>query len=228
MAVASLVECQRAVTSAINAGTASTWGVTLNDQRFSAGEIQHAIVSADSDVVHAILNSPKNPFRAGLMQASSTLSNGDEIPDSTGEYGPVEIDIAGTDSWVVGSPTNLDDIEMMRRNPNNMFGATLHNQAGSPLGGYYHILHPKIYFTGTSARVWIGSFTPNYTSPACAAPEQYTPAIVQGAVSRLLKEGYRTPEVFMSAQRRFEMYLQMIAGGAGVLPQIELTQKAIG
>lgn len=232
MAVASLTEINKAVVASINAATAATWTATLDDDRRSTGEIQHAIVSADADVVLAILETPGHPQRAGYMAASADLTydagnSAPEIADSIGEYGPVEIKIASGDTvYVTGTPTTVDDIELIRRNPNSMFSPA-HTVAASPNGGYYAIRHPKLHFTGSAARVWVGAFTPNYATPACFAPEQYTQAIVALAVARLMKEGDQ-PEVFAMNMQRGAYYLDLIRGKAAVLPLIEQTQKAVG
>lgn len=225
MAAASLVEVELATVAALNAATAGTWTATLADARRSTGEIRHAIVEADAGVVLAILFTPGHPLRSGYMAASASLNHGDEIPDSVGTYGQVEVDIAGTSAWVTGTPADLDDIKLMRRNPNSMFGSLAHNTAGSPIGGYYTIRDQRVFFTGTNARVWVGAFTPNYASPACAAPEQYTQAIRAGAVARLKKEGDMS-DVFDRAATEFAAHIATIRQGATELPVIEQVQRA--
>lgn len=232
MAVVAISEVQKYLTSALNSGTVGAWGTTLDDDRRSAGELQHAAVSGDADVIWLMLKS-FHPLVSGLMAPSAdlvydpTTNSAPEIPDSIGEYGPVEIKIASGDTvYVTGTPASVDDIELIRRNPNNMFGVA-HNVAGSPMGGYFAIRRPKIHFTGYAARLYVGNFTPNYATPACQSPEQMLPAVEIAAHRRLFKEG-DTSEGFQRVERLWEMYVSMITSGAEVIPPVEQVQKAVG
>lgn len=149
-----------------------------------------------------------------------------EIPDSIGEYGPIEIQIGPTATWTLGQHCDSEiEIVMRRENAGNIFG-TAHDEDGSVTGGFYNVLRPKIYFTGTKARIWVGAFTPNYAAPVCKAPDIYLNVIVVGAVARLRKEGDLVPDVFVMAGQMFQNYLAMIRRKEMVIPDIELIQKA--
>lgn len=228
MAAADIVEARKAVKAMI--GAVATWGGALQDDRRTDGEIDHHIVSSDADVITAILETPGHPLRSGYMAASGDLVYTDsapELPDSIGEYGPVEIQIGATATWVLGQPCDSEiEIAMRRENTDSMFGSVAHNVDGSPIGGFYNIRRPKLYFTGTKARIWVGSFTPNYVAPACQAPDVYTNAIVVGAVARLRKEGDLVPDAFAMATQLFGAYMAMIRRKELIIPDIELAQKA--
>lgn len=229
MAVAEIAEVRKAVNDVLDA--APTWGGALDDDRRNAGAIDHHIISADADVVTALLETSGHPLRPGYMAASADLTYTGEVapktPDSIGEYGPIEIQIGSTAAWVEGIPCDNEiEIRLRRENTGNMFGATAHNVDGSPIGGFYNIRQPRLYFTGTKARIWIGVFVPNYVTPVCKAPDIYLNAIVVGAVARLRKEGDLTPDVFVMAGQLFGGYLAMIRRKELIIPDIELTQKA--
>lgn len=225
MAAADIIEARKGVNAMLDA--APTWGGALDDDRRTAGEIDHNLVSSDADVITALLETSGHPKRSGYMAASVDLAHGDELPDCVGEYGPVEIQIGSTATWVLGQPCDSEiEILMRRENAGNMFGATAHNVDGSSIGGFYNIRRPKIYFTGTKARIWVGSFIPNYAAPALQAPDIYLNAVVVGAVARLRKEGDVTPDVFVMAGQLFGAYLAMIRRKELIIPDIEMTQRA--
>jgi hypothetical protein len=229
MPAAAIAEVRKAVNAVLDA--APTWGGALDDDRRSAGEIDHHIVSADADIVTAILETNGHPLRSGYMAASGDLVYTGEVapktPDSIGEFGPVEIQIGATAGWVEGVPCDSEmEIRMRRENAGGIFGALAHNVDASPIGGFYNIRPPRLYFTGTKARIWIGAFTPNYAVPVCFGPDVYLNAIVVGAVARLRKEGDLTPDAFVMASQLFGAYMGMIRRKEMIIPDIELTQKA--
>jgi hypothetical protein len=229
MPAAAIAEVRKGVNAVLDA--APTWGGAIDDERRSAGEIDHHIVSADADVVTAILETNGHPLRSGYMSASADLVYAGEVapklPDSIGEYGPVEIQIGATASWVEGVPCDNEiEIRLRRENLSNIYGTVAHNVDGSPIGGFYSMRPPRFYFTGTKARIWVGVFTPNYSAPECKAPDIYLPVIVVGAVARLRKEGDLTPDAFVMASQLFANYMQLIRRKELIIPDIELTQKA--
>ncbi len=229
MPAADIAEGRKGVNAML--GAVATWGGALQDDRRTAGEIDHNLVSADADVVTAILETAGHPLRSGYMDASADLvytgEIAPELPDSIGEFGPIEIQIGSTATWTLGQHCDSEiEIAMRRANTGNLFGSVAHNVDGSPIGGFYNILRPKVYFTGTKLRIWVGAFTPNYAAPVCQAPSIYLPVVVVGAVARLRKDGDLVPDVFIMAAQMFQSYLAMIRRKEMIIPDIELTQKA--
>src|SRR6266542_1839865 len=119
MAAADIIEVRKSVNAILDA--APTWGGALDDDRRTAGEIDHHIVSADADVVTAILETNGHSLRPSFMSASADLAYTGEVapktPDSVGEYGAVEIQIGSTASWVEGIPCDSEiEIRLRREN----------------------------------------------------------------------------------------------------------------
>lgn len=168
--VASIVQAVRQCIAAKNANaanasaTAGLYGFALNDSRRSLWEVVEAVLEADEEIVTAILETVGHWARPDYLADSVTIAHGTEIPTHTGEIGKVLIQRSNGASWRAPRGRKpAAEIERIRDNtgvfPNNVYGATAHTDAGSPLSGLYDISEEDLlFYTGYSAKVQLASF----------------------------------------------------------------------
>jgi hypothetical protein len=218
-----LTKVTKRVVSALNAGVAGTYAVTVADDRRSAGEITDALLAADAQVCLAVCETTGHGYRA-LFFGDFTLGNGDVLPDRIGAPAHIMITHVSGESPRAGAfdkDLSVADIERWRANAGALYGASV-GAASSSLNGFYVVSGERLFYTGFSATVTAAVFV---RSGACQAPEAYEDAVFALAVSNLVKEGDSAP--FLSAfLNEGNNYLAMIRSNAMVIPPLQMAQAA--
>jgi hypothetical protein len=211
------------VISALNAGTAATYGTTINDDRRSAGEITAAILSADARVCHAICESTENGYRT-LFMSEVDLTHGEEISEPIGPIGRPKIQPYEGAEWVLGHPKSADEIDSYRANTESLYDEIDHDEEGSSLAGFfdYDPIAKAFRFTGHAAKVSIATFT---KSEACQSPVAYEDTVFGLALSVLPKEGDSAPYIGLIGAQAVN-HLREIKSGAMEVSPIDVPELA--
>lgn len=185
----SLIAAKSRVISALNAGTASAYGLTVSDERRAAGEIEAAILGADARICRAIAARKGDGYRSLFLDVSASIPYGAVIPDHIGPVEQVVIKHASADPDYKPGKTDpelsLDDIVDWRANGAALYGAA-HDAAGSPVAGFYREVGNQLFYTGSDAKAYLANII---RTGAPQAPEVYEDAVVGLALEDLLKEG---------------------------------------
>ena len=176
--------------SALNAGTASTYGTTIADDRRASGEITAAILAADARVCRARGSNPQDELlRPLLMTLSESIPHGGLIPEHLGPVDEILIKYGAGDSDYKAGKTDasltLADIENWRSLGPTLYGAA-HNASSSAVSGYYLKRGNQLFYTGQDAKAYIATFT---RSGACQAPDIDEDTVLGLALEDLIKEG---------------------------------------
>jgi hypothetical protein len=176
--------------SALNAGTAATYGTTVADDRRSSGEIEAAILASDARVCRARASNPADELlRPLLLSLSASITHAGAIPEHLGPVEQVLIKHASADSDYKAGKTDdsltLADIENWRAYGSALYGAA-HNAAGAAVAGFYLKRGNQLFYTGYDAKVYLATFT---RSGACQAPDIDEDTVLGLALEDLIKEG---------------------------------------
>lgn len=148
----------RRLTSAMGAGSSSSFTTVLDDPRRSAGEFFTSIQAADDEVCTLICESEGHGFRPLFLSTTGDLAHGSTLPDRIGPITQVKITTGGNEAaGIFDKNLSLADIERWRRNTESLYGPD-HDTAGSSLGGYYIQLGDEIFFTGSSAKAKMATY----------------------------------------------------------------------
>jgi hypothetical protein len=183
---------------------ASTVYGTLDDaERWTAGEVDSAILKADLAVIEAITQTPGHSSLSSLVQ-STTVAHGALLPARVGPIVGVALSGKGAIKW----PRNA--IERERTNPQTL---TL-------IEPHYGLQGNRLFHNNASAATV--DYVPAPTLGAGPqSPDQYAQAITAGALAELFaKEGDKVGAASHYLQM-FDMYLKLIKQSVMTLPPLE-------
>lgn len=159
---ADFLNVYKRLTSALNAGAASSFTTVLDDPRRSPGELFASLQAADDEICTLIAETEGHGFRPLFLSDSIDLTHNDQLPDRLGPVAQVKIKYATADAdYKAGKfdrDVTLADIERWRANVGSLYGAN-HDAANSSLSGFYLIIGDSIHFTGSACKVKIATYT---------------------------------------------------------------------
>lgn len=177
--------------------------------RVYANGIRDAILAVDAEICLAIINSPNNARRRDFI-LSAALADNAQLPSHIGPLGAVRIN---------GKPSSLVSLDLVRR--------TRINALLLPVDPYHCFFDQRIYhnatsanFSTTTADVDYYSFTVDGSTFLCQAPSEYTAAEFAGAMALLASVDGDDVQQAGLYQSIFNVYMQMISGGAQVIPDM--------
>lgn len=203
----------------INADSTQSFTIAVDSDLQSVNKVKEATWQADADVVQADID---NPFHTRGIAPSADLTNGASLAGVISKPGRVEIKIAPLDTeYVGGIKLPQSEIRRYRRNLSGMYGPLNHNEANSPLGGFYSIELGILNFTGTVARVYRApEFVIDRATPALQSAEIYSRLIVAGAIVGLYTEGMISDVMFKQEKDIWDTGLNRLRQRAGALLQM--------
>jgi hypothetical protein len=163
MTLVNIVQAVKQVLSVKNAGVAGQYGFVLSDSRRNLYEAVEAVLEADDEIVLAIKETFDHWARPDLLADSVEIPHGSRIPQHQGEIGKVLIQRSSSAAFLPArGRRQASEIERLRANtgtyPNDVYGKSVHTQAGSPLSGFYDLSEEQLlFYTGYSAKVEIAN-----------------------------------------------------------------------
>lgn len=221
---------KKAVTANVNAAAKNADGsalytLTVADDRRSMSEISDKCDEAALMVLQAIAETEGNPHRSLLMNDSASIASGALIPDHIGPIGIPKIQRFAGDAYRAGHPARIDDIEAWRADSAALiYAEKAYDQQGSPLAGYYNVMANELRYTGVDATVPIATLA---RAQIFIVPDEYEAVVIALATALCFKEGDPSG-VAMYFQQLGMSGLQLIRGGAMVIPPVVEVQKAQG
>jgi hypothetical protein len=194
------------------------------DRRRDPGAVCDLIVAKDAALATIICQSTKNPHRARFVDwAALSYADGlpPELPECYGPLGPVYIQRSAGGDWVEGEEAELaEQIRQWRENPGGVFGALAHDQAGSPLGGFFKVMGRSIPFTGYALKVEIATFDVDHSGdpPVLLSPEGFEDVLYAGVMGDSPIEGDYSKAEFRDYWLRV---IPMIEAGTVEVPPLE-------
>lgn len=179
------------------------------NMRLYANGIRDMILAVDGEVCLAILSNPAHARRRDFTQ-SIALADAAQLPSHVGPIGSVRIN---------GKPASLASLDLVRR--------TRINALLVPVDPYFNVADQRIFHNGTvanfstaTADVDYCSFTQDSSGFLCQAPSEYTAVEVAGTLAIIASvDGDDTPLASLYSGI-FNSYLQMVGGGAMVVPDM--------
>lgn len=214
-----IATAEKRVTGILNAGPddGSYATSTADEGKYDDTEIRDAILEADAEICMAIISTLGHPYRSQYMTDVTGITYGQKLASRPGPLDTVEIQFADT-IWHAGIPaSSIDQIEKWKFNRSSKVNATTAQ-------GRFFIDGDKFYYVGNSARILTpADFAIDYSTPACQAPSIYTPAVVSGAVTKLLKDGSSVSDLSQIYGQHFRDSILLIRAGEEGIAKLEQT-----
>lgn len=194
---------------------ANTYGSLDDNQRWTQGEVDDAILNADAEVIRAICDNPTHGARRTFL-TSSNVAHGGQIPAHLGPIDSVIFTITGG----AYAGTRVGDfqrkgIEEDNRNPLSL---TLIPPRYFIEGDILYHNATGLVSAGASA-VTVAVYYCTYSrTAACQAPDEMYHAVKAGAMSTLVNKEGRYPDAQGVWGGQFAAMLQSIRAGAMSIP----------
>lgn len=195
-------------------GADSYTSTPASNSHLFTNQLRDAILAVDGNVVRAICESGNHGRRRDYI-VSVALAHGAQIPSHVGPIDAVRI------AGLAATPWDPRDIEMERV-----------NALGVPLQPHFAVDNARIYHNGTVASFGVSTadldhcaYAMDTSGSLCQAPVEYADAVLCGTLEYLF--GVEGDDVAAANLygRTFQMYLQMIKGGAMNIPSLGAIQQ---
>ena len=209
---------------------ALSYGSTVTDPRFYTAQITDAVLSADGAIVEAICRNINHPRRSNYYTTQSNMLHGDTLGNSAGPPDTVMFVVTGGTAPGKRAAIEWDKEEI--QNEIAIYGPSgvITNPFIDP---HFALDGNVLYHNGTviAFNSGGGSASINVTYPtyartsACQAPDEFTLAVVCGALGLLFPVEGENSGVGGFYYQQFVGYLQAIATN-GAMPQMKSYQAA--
>lgn len=196
------------------------------DRRRDAGALRDLIVAKDAAIVAACCMRADGPYRSRFTDFVDLAYSGGlppELPERLGPLGAVYVQRSAGGEWVEAEEADMaEQIRQWRENAGGVFGAIAHDQAGSPLGGFFKVVGARIPFTGFALKVEAATFDVDHEGnpPVLATPEALEDVLYAGVLGDSPVEGddYEQAGYFRGY---YEQAIALIAAGEETVPPLK-------
>lgn len=170
------------------------YGTTSGDEDFLDGAIARAIEEAKIITAERVCLADNSTLKSAFVQANQSINHGSLIPTHYGNIFNVNIVPYSGGTAMRGERRTSQIINAFRRNPDNIYGQTAHDEedagfeSGTPsqLAGFYSDDDNLFEFTGYSATINYADFT---NVALASYPTSLEVPITHIAVGLLAKDG---------------------------------------